>query len=61
MAGFQSIAASHVGMVRSNNQDSGFAGNQIYLVADGMGPMSYAIAGTSRDRTSTVRLNPISC
>lgn len=37
MSGFTSVAASHVGMVRTNNQDSGFAGNQLYLVADGMG------------------------
>lgn len=37
MSGFRSVAASHVGMVRTNNQDSGFAGNQLYLVADGMG------------------------
>lgn len=37
MTGFSSVAASHVGMVRANNQDSGFAGNQLFLVADGMG------------------------
>lgn len=37
MTGFTSVAASHVGMVRANNQDSGFAGNQLFLVADGMG------------------------
>src|SRR3954453_15178799 len=30
-------AVSHVGMVRSNNQDSGFAGRQLFVVADGMG------------------------
>ncbi|BDI21245.1 serine/threonine protein phosphatase [Herbiconiux sp. L3-i23] len=28
---------SHVGKVRSNNQDSGFAGGQLFVVADGMG------------------------
>ncbi|MCU1437389.1 MAG: protein phosphatase [Naasia sp.] len=32
-----SAAVSHVGKVRSNNQDSGFAGQQLYVVADGMG------------------------
>ena len=37
MVGYESVAASHVGMVRANNQDSGFAGKQIFLVADGMG------------------------
>ena len=37
MTGYSSVAASHVGIVRANNQDSGFAGNQIFLVADGMG------------------------
>ncbi|RRJ86946.1 serine/threonine-protein phosphatase [Gulosibacter macacae] len=30
-------AVSHVGRVRSNNQDSGFIGNHIHGVADGMG------------------------
>ena len=32
-----SAAVSHVGRVRSNNQDSGFAGEHLFLVADGMG------------------------
>ena len=35
--GFESAIGSHVGMVRSNNQDSAFAGTYLYLVADGMG------------------------
>ena len=35
--GYASAISSHVGMVRSNNQDSGFAGNRLFLVADGMG------------------------
>lgn len=35
--GFSSAIGSHVGMVRSNNQDSGYAGNRLFLVADGMG------------------------
>jgi serine/threonine protein phosphatase PrpC len=34
---FESAIGSHVGMVRSNNQDSGFAGNRLFFVADGMG------------------------
>lgn len=34
---YDSAIGSHVGMVRSNNQDSGFAGGQLFLVADGMG------------------------
>lgn len=32
-----SAALSHVGKVRSNNQDSGYAGTQLFVVADGMG------------------------
>ena len=32
-----SAAASHVGKVRSNNQDSGYAGRTLFVVADGMG------------------------
>ncbi len=35
--GYASAIGSHVGMVRSNNQDSGYAGDYLYLVADGMG------------------------
>src|SRR3954467_4430270 len=30
-------AVSHVGRVRSNNQDSGYAGSRLFVVADGMG------------------------
>ncbi len=30
-------ALSHVGRVRSNNQDSGYAGTRLFVVADGMG------------------------
>ncbi|WP_308798144.1 PP2C family protein-serine/threonine phosphatase [Agromyces silvae] len=32
-----SAAVSHVGRVRANNQDSGYAGRQLFFVADGMG------------------------
>jgi len=32
-----SAAVSHVGRIRSNNQDSGYAGRRLFLVADGMG------------------------
>lgn len=32
-----SAAISHTGKVRSNNQDSGFAGSNLFAVADGMG------------------------
>lgn len=34
---YDSAIGSHVGMVRSNNQDSGYAGSRLFLVADGMG------------------------
>src|SRR5947209_14394939 len=30
-------AVSHVGRVRTNNQDSGYAGTSLFVVADGMG------------------------
>ncbi len=33
----QSAAVSHVGRIRSNNQDSGYAGQGLFVVADGMG------------------------
>ncbi len=32
-----SAAVSHTGKVRANNQDSGFAGSNLFVVADGMG------------------------
>ncbi|MFT4214420.1 MAG: protein phosphatase 2C domain-containing protein [Microbacterium sp.] len=32
-----SVAISHTGKVRSNNQDSGYAGSTLFVVADGMG------------------------
>jgi len=32
-----SAAVSHVGKIRANNQDSGYAGAHLFLVADGMG------------------------
>jgi len=32
-----SAAGSHVGKVRTNNQDSGYAGDHLFVVADGMG------------------------
>ena len=31
------VAISHTGRVRSNNQDSGYAGSNLFMVADGMG------------------------
>jgi protein phosphatase len=33
----KSTAVSHVGKIRSNNQDSGYAGSHLFIVADGMG------------------------
>jgi serine/threonine protein phosphatase PrpC len=33
----KSAAASHVGKIRANNQDSGYAGKYLFVVADGMG------------------------
>lgn len=33
----KSAALSHVGKIRSNNQDSGYAGKHLFVVADGMG------------------------
>jgi serine/threonine protein phosphatase PrpC len=33
----KSAALSNVGKIRANNQDSGYAGNHLFVVADGMG------------------------
>ena len=32
-----SAAGSHIGRVRASNQDSGYAGTHLFMVADGMG------------------------
>ncbi len=37
MADKKSAAVSHVGKIRANNQDSGYAGSYLFVVADGMG------------------------
>lgn len=37
MAGNRAAAVSHTGKIRSNNQDSGYAGRELFVVADGMG------------------------
>ncbi|GAB2456526.1 protein phosphatase [Conyzicola lurida] len=37
MAPGNSAAVSHVGKIRANNQDSGYAGEFLFVVADGMG------------------------
>ncbi|MBW8871688.1 MAG: serine/threonine-protein phosphatase, partial [Leifsonia sp.] len=37
MAANKAAAISHVGKIRSNNQDSGYAGRDLFVVADGMG------------------------
>lgn len=37
MAANRAAAISHVGKIRSNNQDSGYAGRELFVVADGMG------------------------
>ncbi|WP_345762715.1 PP2C family protein-serine/threonine phosphatase [Diaminobutyricibacter sp. McL0608] len=33
----RAVAVSHVGKIRSNNQDSAYAGHDLFVVADGMG------------------------
>ncbi|MGZ4491739.1 MAG: PP2C family protein-serine/threonine phosphatase [Nocardioidaceae bacterium] len=37
MLRFSSVARSHVGLVRENNEDAGFSGPYLQLVADGVG------------------------
>jgi PPM family protein phosphatase len=37
VAANRAAAVSHTGKIRSNNQDSGYAGRELFVVADGMG------------------------
>src|SRR6195952_5600958 len=37
VSSIKSAALSNVGKIRANNQDSGYAGNHLFVVADGMG------------------------
>src|SRR6195952_5394306 len=37
VSSIKSAALSNVGKIRSNNQDSGYAGGHLFVVADGMG------------------------
>ena len=50
MLQFRRAAASHIGLVRSNNEDSGFAGPYLLLIADGVGG---AAAGEVASSTTT--------
>lgn len=57
MLEFRTAAASHVGLVRSHNEDSGFAGPRLAVVADGMGgaaagEIASAVATHAADRES---------
>ncbi|WP_370248286.1 PP2C family serine/threonine-protein phosphatase [Nocardioides sp.] len=50
MLQFRAAASSHVGLVRSHNEDSGFAGPYLLVVADGVGG---AAAGEVASATAT--------
>ena len=56
--GYASAIGSHVGMVRSNNQDSAFAGNRLFLVADGMGGHAGGDVASALTAKAMSRLDP---
>lgn len=56
--GYASALGSHVGMVRSNNQDSAFAGNRLFLVADGMGGHAGGDVASALTTRAMSRLDP---
>lgn len=58
VVGFESAIGSHVGMVRSNNQDSGYAGNRLFLVADGMGGHAGGDVASALTARAIAKLDP---
>lgn len=52
-----SAAGSHVGKVRSNNQDSGYAGEHLFVVADGMGGHAGGDVASALVITSIARID----
>lgn len=51
-------ALSHVGLVRSDNEDSGFAGSRLLLVADGMGGHAAGELASSIATAEFAKLDP---
>ncbi len=62
MLRFSGVARSHPGLVRSGNEDSGYAGPTLLLVADGVGgaaagevasaTVTHAVVGLAREQAS---------
>ncbi len=57
MLEFRYAAASHAGLVRDNNEDAGYAGSRLLLVADGVGG---APAGEVASASATYVLSTVS-